>query len=239
MSRAKFIFGVKFSDIFPKFLSQLDTDSQTEVAKFLDISPGAITNFKKRNSFPADTLIKFAMKKNISVDWLLGRTENIELEDDKKEMVVREPGGPAYGRRLEDKYYVLLRLLTKEGKLEAQKMQFLKVMALRDWIIPQLKGAPDNAFMTVMDGDSMSETISSGDILFCDGQAGKITDVPIEDVIYIMSLEGGGPIVRRLQKLPNKMVKVIADNPRYDSFSISKDSDCNILGRVIWIARKT
>jgi phage repressor protein C with HTH and peptisase S24 domain len=139
---------------------------------------------------------------------------------------------------LEDKYYVLLKLLNKQGTLEAQRMQFLKVLALRDWIEPQLRGAPDNAFMTVMEGDSMSETISSGDILFCDGHSGKIADIPIEDSFYIISMDGGAPIIRRLQVLPNKAIKVIADNARYESFSISKDYDCQVLGKVIWIAKK-
>ncbi|MFH1758781.1 MAG: LexA family transcriptional regulator [Pseudomonadota bacterium] len=240
MPKTKYTFDIVFHDVFPKLLAQLGTKNQAEVAAFLDMTPGAITNFKKRNSFPADSLIKFAVKKNISVDWLLGRIEKPKLRNDYA--VVKEFTEPyiaEVGRRFEDKQYVFLRLLNRYGELETQKMQFLKVHALRDWLLPQIKGDPDDAFMTVMEGDSMSETISPGDILFCDGQAGKIADVPIEDVIYVMNIEGSGPIVRRLQRLPNQMVKVIADNPRYDSFSISKDSDCNILGRVIWIARKT
>ena len=239
MSKGKFTIDVKFTDIFPKICQHLQTESQTKIAKHFDkMTPSAITNFKSQNTFPMNRVVEFSRKSGIPVEALL--TKDVETTDINNKSILRELSDEQpHKRRLEDKYYIFLRILNREGRLEAQKMQFLKVLALKDWVTPQLKGNPENAFMTVMEGDSMDGTISSGDILFCDGLNGKLSDIPIEDSIYVISLDGNVPMIRRLQVLPNREVKVIADNPKYDSFSITKDYDCNILGQVLWVTKKT
>jgi len=241
MAKTKYTFDIKFHDVFPKLLAQLGTKNQAEVAEFLDMTPGAITNFKKRNSFSADSLIKFALKKNISVDFLLGRKKSQEVGNGKESRLYalddlaeerREE------RREEDKYYTFFPLFKKEGEPSFERMPFMKVFALKEWLSAQVKEVADNAFMLLMEGDSMVKTIFPGNILFCVGQSGAISDRHIDDAIYVLRIENGSPIVRRMQELPKRMIKIIADNPVYESFLVSRDSDCQILGRVVWVVKK-
>jgi len=242
-------YELTFSEIFPHLLNFTGAKNQFEFAKIMGFSNSNVSNSKRRNKIPTDWLIKLAIEKDFSIDELVKKVFGKRLVYEVKEI----EAGYAYTsteeehikliapsfpkRRVEDRYYVLLPLFIK-GKKEIQEFQFMRIYALKSWLEPQLKASPDQAFITIMEGDSMSPTINSGDILICDGEHGSIKDVPVEDVIYILQLEGRGPTVRRIQGLPGKFFRVIADNPKFEPFTIPADSNCHIIGRVIWVIKK-
>ncbi|WP_306534487.1 helix-turn-helix domain-containing protein [Geobacter sp.] len=63
--------SVIYSDIVDrmKLITGLGYDS--DLAKILEITPQAISNFKKKGKLPSDLVIKFALEHKVSVDWLL------------------------------------------------------------------------------------------------------------------------------------------------------------------------
>lgn len=242
-------YELTFSEIFPRLLNFTGAKNQYEFAKLMGFSNSNVSNSKRRNKIPTDWLIKLAIEKDFSIDELVkkvfGKRPPYLLAERKFEYGLSSVAEEKVEyitssfpkRRVEDRYYVLLPLFIK-GKKEIQEFQFMRIYALKSWLEPQLKASPDQAFITIMEGDSMSPTINSGDILICDGEHGSIKDVPVEDVIYILQLEGRGPTVRRIQGLPGKFFRVIADNPKFEPFIIPADSNCHIIGRVIWVIKK-
>ena len=237
MNTGKYTYSVKFNDVFPVMMDILGAKKQNELAHFLDVSVAAITNFKTQNYFPIDQIIKFAIKKDVSIDRMLGR-----CEPGGGDYSTRKRGGDAMGkedqRRLEDTHYAKFPLMSRNGQISFQRLQMIKLFALKEWLIPQLNGSPEDVFITVMEGNSMDDFIKTGDILLCDGTRGHLSEVSIDDSVYVLSVEGKEPIVRRLQRLPGNMVRVIADNKLYESFCVPIQSDCQVLGRVVWIAHR-
>lgn len=78
-------------------------------------------------------------------------------------------------------------------------------------------------------GDSMESTIHSGDLLLVDTSEPRTSAVI--DGIYVIQ-RGEHTYVKRLQMLSSG-IKIISDNPRYESEIAS--NDLQICGRVIWI----
>ena len=83
-------------------------------------------------------------------------------------------------------------------------------------------------------GDSMKPEIKHGDALMVDTSKKEIVDGQIYIIRYDSEL-----MCKRLQKLPPNRIKVISDNPKYESYTIETDStiDFEIIGRVLYYSR--
>ncbi|MEK7679491.1 MAG: helix-turn-helix domain-containing protein [Deltaproteobacteria bacterium] len=70
---------LRFNEIFARMLDASGIKNSSQMAKTLDISPQAISNYRKKGLLPAGIIMEFAAKFGISVDWLLtghGETVN-------------------------------------------------------------------------------------------------------------------------------------------------------------------
>lgn len=63
--------GVEFTGTVERMKSVAGLRSDTDLAKALDITPQAVSNFKNKGEIPSDLVIQFAVKYKVSVDWLL------------------------------------------------------------------------------------------------------------------------------------------------------------------------
>jgi len=63
--------GEKYKAIFDRLKLHMNAKSEAAVARGLKISPQALHSFKKQRKFPLELLIKYCLKNQISVDWLL------------------------------------------------------------------------------------------------------------------------------------------------------------------------
>lgn len=84
-------------------------------------------------------------------------------------------------------------------------------------------------------GDSMEPTISDNDIILLHLANG---DAP-RDGLHVIRMEGG-LFVKRLQFSPLGDVKVVSDNPSYQSWEFTKEqrADLHVVGRVVWAGKK-
>lgn len=102
------------------------------------------------------------------------------------------------------------------------------------WIERELNAAPSDLFMILVDDESMEPTLRPGDMALLDRRATR----PEREGIYLFKMNGVS-LLKRLQILPGGVVKVISDNPAYETFSISmadiNDKHLVILGRVVWV----
>jgi len=93
-------------------------------------------------------------------------------------------------------------------------------------------GDPHKMSLIRVEGDSMEPTFYSGDIVLVDHQRnyvapqGGIYAITFDDLI----------MVKRLQVNPDRTIKIISDNPRYEP-AIVKPEDITINGKVIWFSR--
>lgn len=63
--------GVSYTDVIDrmKWAGRLKNDSA--VARALDITPQALSNYKKRGEMPSNLIIEFSERFGISIDWLV------------------------------------------------------------------------------------------------------------------------------------------------------------------------
>ncbi|WP_438833990.1 XRE family transcriptional regulator [Aeromonas oralensis] len=94
---------------------------------------------------------------------------------------------------------------------------------------------PDRLAVIRAKGDSMEPTISDNDIILLHMANG---DAP-RDGLHVIRMEGG-LFVKRLQFSPLGDVKVVSDNPTYQSWEFTKEqrADLHVVGRVVWAGKK-
>lgn len=89
---------------------------------------------------------------------------------------------------------------------------------------------PDNAALLQADGDSMRGTVNHGDLMLLN----LADNTPRDGRVYVVSV-GDDVLVKRVQRVPNG-IKLIADNPVYDSIAIMDEdqgTDVSVVGRVV------
>ncbi|KAA0017125.1 helix-turn-helix domain-containing protein [Salinicola corii] len=77
-------------------------------------------------------------------------------------------------------------------------------------------------------GDSMLGTLNDGDLAIVDLAVTEMQD----DGVYIFQLDGYVHI-KRLQHVPSKRIRVISDNPLYESYDIDETHDFQICARFL------
>lgn len=63
--------GVKYSGTIERMRLAGKLKNDSALARALEISPQALTNFKKRGELPADLVLRFAQLFEISLNWLI------------------------------------------------------------------------------------------------------------------------------------------------------------------------
>lgn len=93
---------------------------------------------------------------------------------------------------------------------------------------------PNNLLLAQVKGDSMLPTLQPGWTVMIDNAHTRVTSG-----IYAITL-GGEEMVKRLQRRPGGVVRVISDNPAYESYEINDTTAAgdgfSVIGRVVWHA---
>ena len=111
-------------------------------------------------------------------------------------------------------------------------LQIRSLDLTKAWIKSRLSAATNsnNIKMLTGLGDSMKGTYNHGDVLFIDI---GITETSV-DAVYAIS-HSDELFIKRIQRLPNGVIKVISDNKNYDPFVIENGDreKFRVIGRVI------
>lgn len=100
--------------------TKLKNDSA--IAKVLNITPQALSNYKKRSKMPTSLIIKFANIYNLSVDWLISGYGNVYKPTAENDTLIAAEITSEYGKPInEDEAKVLASFSSEEmiyiGKL--------------------------------------------------------------------------------------------------------------------------
>jgi phage repressor protein C with HTH and peptisase S24 domain len=99
-----------------------------------------------------------------------------------------------------------------------------------DLVRGELGAAPGDLCVIRIRGDSMTPTISPGEMVILNHRENSVGT----DGVYVIRMNGA-LLVKRIQNLPGKLV-IISDNPSYPAWTVeTKDlpGDFKVLGRVI------
>lgn len=100
---------------------------------------------------------------------------------------------------------------------------------LRDYL--GLSG--NNLAIVEVRGDSMEPTLSSGDRVMVD-----MGDVQVSQPGIFVIYDGGGTVIKRVEKIPGQnRIVLISDNQLHSRYEVD-DTDLQVIGRVIWAARR-
>jgi phage repressor protein C with HTH and peptisase S24 domain len=211
-----------------------------EMAATLGVSTTTIVNYETGKRMPdIDFLIDFAGATGEDFLYWLGLRVGENRSAAAKEIKARlDAVSPSEGRTgdafvslplYDIKDAANAALASGHGRVADEMLQFSTT-----WIERELNAAPADLFLIYMDDESMEPTLRPGDTILLDRRAAK----PDREGVYILQMNGV-PMVKRLQILPGGIVKVVSDNPAYETFT-TRLSDINgqdfaILGRVVWV----
>ena len=125
-----------------------------------------------------------------------------------------------------------------EGVINGDVLQADESMVFReDWIRYELGARPQDLWLIRVRGDSMEPTLRSGDVVLVDSRATS----PNHDGIYILRM-GDSVLVKRLQVMPGRKIRVTSDNPAFSPWIIDPADESNnefsVVGRVVWWGRR-
>ncbi|WP_057832817.1 helix-turn-helix domain-containing protein [Colwellia sp. TT2012] len=105
-----------------------------------------------------------------------------------------------------------------------------------EWLNKEIGVNANDVFLMLVDGDSMYPTLKNGAMIMVNKHFNGLSDG-----IYVMRHEQN-LLVKRLQMLPNGIIKVKSDNKIYESWEINKanldGTDMEIIGRVVWSGQR-
>jgi phage repressor protein C with HTH and peptisase S24 domain len=105
----------------------------------------------------------------------------------------------------------------------------------RYWVEKYLKADPNALTVYRVEDDAMAGTFNPADNVLIHG---KSIDA-MRDGLYAL-LINGAMVVRRVQALPNNIIRVMPDNPKYPSFEVNlnDDSGVEVVGVPVWYSRQ-
>ena len=104
------------------------------------------------------------------------------------------------------------------------------------WLRKEIGVNPNDVFLMFVHGDSMYPTLKDSAMIMVDRNINGLSDG-----IYVLRHDSS-LLVKRLQSLPNGVVKVKSDNTMYDPWEIRRDdfngTDLELIGRVVWTGQR-
>lgn len=103
-----------------------------------------------------------------------------------------------------------------------------------NWLQGRFGIDPHHLLVLTVDGDAMAPTLQAGDDILVDTSERD----PYRDGIYVLAL-GDKPTPKRITVHPSsKTLVVSSDNAQYAVFENCRRDDLDIIGRVVWVARR-
>ncbi|MBM4054940.1 MAG: hypothetical protein FJ264_09805 [Planctomycetes bacterium] len=210
------MYNIKFSEVVERLREVLNTKSDDDVAKSLEITPQAFFSFKKQNEIPSELLVRFCLLHQTSIDWLV---------KGEQETTSEYVNIPTYNPKI----------FTGEKTDEtARKTEFIAFK--NDWLQAEFGTNRTNLYLFNIEDDSMTPTLKDGDVVIVN----KKDNLLDRDGLYLLRIEGAS-FVKRVQRLPGGSIRMICDNSAYQPIEAKADQIENgeilVIGRVVWMGK--
>ncbi|MDZ7759919.1 MAG: S24 family peptidase [Desulfovermiculus sp.] len=208
-----------FADFFNRLCAATPIQSQTELARHLDVNRSAVTQAKERDSVPERWVYKLARDFSLDPDWLSGKMQDVHPDATsweeyhpvpQVEARLSEQGEFVYVHSKPGSGPYAFHVSWLQGKVNAQSLVLLKAY-----------------------GESMEPIILNGDNVLVDQAQREI----ISGRIYVVGIENS-ILIRRIERLPGRWM-LLSSNPNSPSTTLrGSEESVRILGTVVWICRE-
>jgi transcriptional regulator with XRE-family HTH domain len=192
--------------------------TQGKFADSLGIHKNTLIRYEKEERLPdSELLTRIYEVYGVDPTWL--------LTGESRSTAATEPPTPL----LED--YVPIPIY---GSLKDQKKEEL-IFIKKSWGLHQFQAAPEDLRLIYVEGESMKPTLSPGDMVVA-----NCKDTTVRDGVYALQIEDA-LIIKRLQRFSGSSIKVISDNPAYESWTINlreSTQRLTIVGRIVQVSRR-
>lgn len=149
------------------------------------------------------------------------------------------PSNDAPGRKSQDRLRLIPRLdvgaSAGPGALSDNELTIAHIGFDPDWLKRLCGGALDNLSIIKVQGDSMAPTLADGDDIMVDrGDAAP----RLRDGIYVLRRDDALMVKRLAVNPSNKRITIRSDNAAYPTWPDCKPASIEVIGRVVWAARK-
>ncbi|MBF0444701.1 MAG: helix-turn-helix transcriptional regulator [Magnetococcales bacterium] len=183
------------------------------------------------------TLLKIAWKTDISLSWLLTGKGSSRIRDSATAI----SSSNITTQQTKMMSYILAAsqnsadfgFSTPAGELNEQQEDYLAFTTT--WITQEMKLDPKELALVTVQGDSMSPTLNTGDLLLLDRREKQMGN----DGIYVIQ-QDNNLIAKRLQRGVDGSVMVKNDNHAYETQTLLPEEVKNlkIVGRVKWTGQR-
>ncbi len=192
--------------------------TQGKFADSLGIHKNTLIRYEKEERLPdSELLTRIYEVYGVDPTWLLtGESRSPAATEPPISLLEDYVSIPIYGS-LRDQ---------KEGEL---------VFIKKSWALRQFQAEPEDLRLIDIEGESMKPTLSPGDMVIV-----NCKDTTVRDGIYALQVEDA-LIIKRLQRFSGSSIKVISDNPAYESWTINPNESTQrlkIVGRIIRVSRR-
>jgi len=194
--------------------------TKTAIWKACGLSSGAVSQWFSgaTQRIEGENLLNAARVLSVNPEWLATGKGKMKKEgDNPSELVIRQ-------------YSDIKGAMGNGLLLRGESGQITSWKVTPEWInknVPSNTGRNNLAIVTGF-GDSMRGMFNSGDPLLVDSGV-KSLDY---DGVYFFRIGEEG-FIKTLQRIPNEGIRVISENKKYESWTITKDMDFEVFGRVL------
>lgn len=208
---------LKTSERFKQIRNYLNL-SQTEMSAKMGISKNAWQSYELGKSSPGTGVYLGLALLGFSVDWLLTGQGHLRYSK------------PTAG--MDDLVFLSRFGPDSMGFSSAASIIAFDAVAFdRRWLELEIKKDASELQVLIPESDSMMPTISPGDVLLVDRSKKFLCG----DGIYVFSMNGFCQI-KRVQNMGDGTIKIMSDNPLYDTVVLSNaDVDKIVIGgKIVW-----
>jgi phage repressor protein C with HTH and peptisase S24 domain len=218
--RAGLMSTYNFDQVMHRVFKATGIESQTELAKILQVNRSAVTQARKKGSVPDRWLLLLFREFGLSPEWLETGVGRIFLTQSPKD---------EFSFKKIPK--VRARICAGNGSFETDGVIQGYYSFRVDWL--KRKGSAEKMVLMDIFGNSMEPEIKDGDTVLVDQSqknvlAGAMYAVGIEDTI----------MVKRIEKRPSQLV-LLSNHKDYEPIFLAADDAGNvrIIGKVVWCCR--
>lgn len=193
-----------------------------EVSVNAGLGETAVRDWLKRDRSPSvEGLSAVAKGLGTTVGWIIGEKDSTPTGDQQASITI-----PEYD----------VRVSAGDGFHIAEETQKDAWPFSRAYIEGELRLPLHQLVILEVIGDSMVPTLHSGDRVLV-----NMADTRISQPGVFVLWDGDGTVVKRLEMIPGSepaKLRRISDNPLHGDYEVLAE-DTNIIGRVVWFARRT
>lgn len=222
-------------------------EARSVTAEKLGVSLVSIQNYENGTREPSATfVVNFAKMAGVSLEWLL-LGEGQMLKQAASEVASAPDSDSGHCACLDtlgnpvdlDEFVFIPRYNLKAAAghgatTEGEKPMFSMAFR-RYWVENYLRATPTDLSVISVKGDSMEGVLNDRDVILL-----NTSDTQASSGLYVLRVDGD-LVVKRVQRLPGGILRVISANEAYATFDVDLNNapaDFGVIGRVVWFGRQ-